>query len=61
MLVGRFARKWLVRGLPNRSGASARLGPETAEEVMPTIVSKMKSQTILCGDGAKALRFFSLL
>eukprot|EP00435_Cladocopium_sp_Y103_P003318 s2944_g1.t1 len=54
VMVGRFARQWLVKGLPDRGGSSSRLGPETSAEVTPTIAKKMGSATILCPDGAKA-------
>ena len=54
VMVGRFARQWLVKGLPDRGGSSSRLGPETCAEVTPTIVKKMGSTTIVCPDGATA-------
>ena len=54
VLVGCFAKKWLLKGLPNRGASSGRCGPETVEEVQGTIVAKLKKQTVLCGDGAKA-------
>ena len=52
VMVGRFARQWLVKGLPDRGGSSSRLGPETCAEDTPTIDEKMGSATILCPDGA---------
>eukprot|EP00435_Cladocopium_sp_Y103_P054531 s2442_g17.t1 len=35
IMLGRLARQWLVKGLPDRGGSSSRLGPETCAEPRP--------------------------
>ena len=53
VVVGRFARKWAVRGLADRQTKRA-CGPETREEVSGTVKQALGRRTILCGDGARA-------
>ena len=52
-MVGRFARRWLCRGLHNRA-TKGRLGPETVQEVTPPITAAMGKKTILAGDANAA-------
>ena len=53
VVVGRFARKWAVRGLADRQ-TKRPCGPETREEVSRTVKHALGRRTILCGDGARA-------
>eukprot|EP00435_Cladocopium_sp_Y103_P065288 s77_g27.t1 len=53
VVVGRFARRWAMRGLADRKTARG-CGPESREEVSKTVKQSLGRRTILCGDGARA-------
>ena len=53
VLLGRFARRWMIRGLADRV-TQRGCGPESKEEVSGTVKKALGKRTILCGDGARA-------
>ena len=53
VLVGRFVRKCLVRGLPNRTTAKG-CGPESKQEVSEHVQKHVSSNCLVAPDGAPA-------